>query len=493
MVKARNDDVVDRITLRPDPRLVKSLGSHHTLESAIADVVDNSIDAGATHAAVRLLTENDRMVSVEIVDNGSGMMSNAIDAAMTIGSRREYNAHDLGHFGMGLKSASFGHSDVLTVWSASRGRTAVGRRIRRADYSNNFTCEVLSASAAAEQATRRSALVGRKAGTTVVWTELRNTYRGKDADEARIWLSKRESELRIHLGVTYHRLLSAGHLKLEVLVDERSDADEALGIPVDPIDPFGYRKSGHPGYPKTLIATAGKSRVEMKCHVWPAKSDITGFRLGENHGREFQGFFIYRNDRLLQVGGWSNTAELRSSRQLARIEIETSDSLDKFLTMNPEKSGLKFEPVFHDAIDKAKAKNGTTFSDYLLDAENVFKESNKRKRTRSPVIPPAKGFPPTLRKRIGAELDFIHREGMNIRWKRLPKDEFIDVEYPTSTLWLNNRYRHLFVPDGGSMNDAPVLKALLFLLTHHAFDGQHLGPRDKDRSRCGRAFWVRLY
>ncbi|TYQ14267.1 UNVERIFIED_ORG: DNA mismatch repair enzyme (predicted ATPase) [Gordonia westfalica J30] len=460
---------------------MKSLGSHHTLESAIADIVDNCIDAEATRVVVRLLTTNDRLVQVEVVDNGSGMNSKTIDAAMTIGSKREYNPHELGHFGMGLKSASFGHSDVLTVWSAARGRAPVGRRIRRTDYSQNFTCEVLSSDAATEHAEKRSTLFGRKAGTTVVWSELRNTYRGRDADEAGVWLSKRESELRIHLGVTYHRLLSAGQLKLEVLVAELSSADDAFGLQVAPIGPFGYRKSGHPDYPKVLIATADGTRVAMKCHVWPAKSDVTGFRLGQSHGREFQGFFIYRNDRLLQIGGWSNTVEFRPSLQLARIEVEADNSIDRFLTMNPEKSGLKFEPLFHDAINKAKSKDGTTFSDYLLDAENVFKESNKRSRTRSPVIPPAKGFAPTLRKRVKAELDFISHDGMNIKWKRLPKDEFIDVEHPTSTLWLNARYRHLFAPGGGSVNDAPVLKALLFLLTQHAFDGHHLGPRDKDQ------------
>ena len=121
-------DAVERIRLAPDAGLVKSLGANHTLESAIADLVDNSIDAGASRVSIRLLTSDDRLTRVEVVDNGKGMDASAANAAMTIGHRRDYSDGDLGHFGMGMKAASFGHSDVLTVWSASRGATPIGRR-----------------------------------------------------------------------------------------------------------------------------------------------------------------------------------------------------------------------------------------------------------------------------------------------------------------------------------------------------------------------------
>ena len=62
----------------------------------------------------------------------------------------------------------------------------------------------------------------------------------------------------------------------------------------------------------------------------------------------------------------------------------------------------------------------------------------------------------------------------------MPEGEFFDVDLAAKTLWLNNRYRSLFAPHGGSLNDAPVIKALLYLLTHHVFEGQLLGSRDKD-------------
>ncbi|QRY48234.1 ATP-binding protein [Mycolicibacterium boenickei] len=479
MVTAAND-VVERIKLAPDAGLVKSLGANHTLESALADLVDNSIDAGASRVSIRLLTQTDRLIQVEVFDNGKGMDAVAANSAMTIGHQRDYTDGDLGHFGMGLKAASFGHSDVLTVWSTSYGATPVGRRIRRADFSKDFTCEVLSPDAAAEHGADRQRVLGSQVGTSIVWTDVRNAYRGRDREEARSWLSTRNEALRSHLGVTFHRLLVAKRLQIDVLIDELGEAIAGPGVPILPIDPFGYATSGHPGYPKNLIATAGDVQVKLTCHIWPAKSDVTGFRIGSRNGEQFQGFYIYRNDRLLQIGGWSDTATPIPARQLARVVLEDTGAIGPFVTMNPEKSGLKFEPVFHDAINKAEAADGATFLTFLQDAESIYSDANKRKRQRKPVIRPDKGIAPAVRKRIGAELAFIEGDAVDVKWKRMPAGEFLDVDLPTKTLWLNNRYRWLFAPNGGSLNDAPMLKALLYLLTHHVFEGQHLGARDKD-------------
>jgi Histidine kinase-, DNA gyrase B-, and HSP90-like ATPase len=473
-------DVIDRIHLAPDAGLVKSLGANHTLESAIADIVDNSIDAGASRISIRLLTKQDRLVEVEMLDNGRGMDDTAITGAMTIGHQREYVETDLGHFGMGLKAASFGHSDVLTVWSSAHGGTPVGRRIRRADFSKDFSCEVLSSDAASTAALHRAAIFGAGEGTSVIWTQIRNTYRGMNEAEARDWLTNAEQALRAHLGVVFHRLIQDGRLQIEVLADERDQIALAIGVPIAPINPFAYANPGHPGYPKQLVATAGGRAVRLQCHIWPAKSDVTGFRIGGKPGEQFQGFYIYRNDRLLQAGGWSDTAIPGPARQLARVVLDDVSAIGSFVTMNPEKHGLKFEPIFHDAVGHALAEDGTTFDRFLTDAESVYVDSNRRRRGRKPAISPDIGFAPKLRRIISRELPMIEGDTLRLRWRRMPEGEFLDIDLPEKTLWLNSRYRALFAPERGSLNDAPVMKALLYLLTHHVFEGQYLGAKDRD-------------
>ena len=475
------DDVIDRIQIPPDGGLVDSLGANHTLTSAIADLIDNSIDAGATHVTVRLLTADDRLVQVEVLDDGRGMTNDQATGAMVIGKQRDYVPGSLGHFGIGLKAASFGHCDVLTIWTKAKGHPPTGRRIRKSDFSKDFSCEILSGEAAQELAHTRESITGFDFGTSVVWTHLRSTYRGRSADEARSWLQRRSDELRSHLGLTFHRLIESQRIKLEVIIEDADRANAGLGIPVLAINPFGYAASGHPDFPKTLTARVGRLAVSMECHVWPPKTDISGFRVGGTAGDTFQGFFIYRNDRLLQAGGWSDVATSSPTRQLARVLINDGDHLDGSLKMNPEKVGLRFDPPFHDAIELAVSDDGTSFKDFLAAAEETYARARMRNRRRTPVIRPEKGFASVVRKKIGQELTFIHGQGVDIKWRNLRADDFFEVDLEQMTLWLNAKHRGLFAPAGGSLNDAPVLKTLLFLLTHHLFEGQHLGARDKDQ------------
>lgn len=487
MVDETDVKVVDTIQLKPDAGLVRSLGSHHTFESAIADLVDNCIDAEATRISVRLLTENDRLVQVEVVDNGKGMDAAAANQAMTLGHQREYGELDLGHFGVGLKAASLGHSDVLTVWSSQRGAVPVGRRIRRANFAQDFSCEVLSPDAAAKVQEQRQNQIDGALGTTVVWSGLRSTYHGRNAIEAREWMSKAELTVRQHLGVTFHRLITTKAINIDVLVDEVERADDAVGTPVRPIDPFGYATSGRPGYPKTIVAAAGNHDVRLQCHVWPAKTDIPGYRIQGKSGERFQGFYIYRADRLLQIGGWSGAAVPSVQRQLARVVVDDASAIGSLLTMNPEKSGLRFEAGFRQALAHAQAPDGTTFDQYLVDAEDTYKTANKRTMKRRPVIAPDRGFAPAVRKQIQAELELLQPDVLEVRWARIAEGEFFDIDFGNSTLLLNQRYRWMFAPQGGSLNDAPLLKALMFLLTHQIFEGTNLGPKDKDNIALWRA------
>lgn len=473
-------DVVERIHLAPDAGLVASLGANHTLESAIADVVDNSVDAKASKVSIRLLTSSHRLVRVEILDNGHGMGSDAITKAFTLGHQRDYGETDLGHFGIGLKAASFAHGNVLTVWSETAHGTPVGRRIRRADFSKDFSCEVLSTDAARGASHLRAMVFGSPTGTSVIWTDIRNSYHGKNDLEAQEWIANTEQSLRSHLGLVFHRLIEERRLDIEVVVDEQDEIALAIGVPITPIDPFAYATPGHPGYPKSLTTRAGTAAVTLTCHIWPPKSDVTGFRIGGRPGEYFQGFFIYRHDRLLQAGGWSGVAMPSPARQLARVVLDEVTAIGSLLTMNPEKHGLKFEPVFHDAVGHAVAADGTTFDKFLADAEAVYIDSKKRKRSRKPAIAPDKGFAPKLRKIIGKELPMIEGDTLSLQWKRMADGEFLDIDYADRTLWLNSRYRSLFAPERGSLNDAPVMKALLYLLTHHVFEGQYLGTKDRD-------------
>jgi hypothetical protein len=107
------------------------------------------------------------------------------------------------------------------------------------------------------------------------------------------------------------------------------------------------------------------------------------------------------------------------------------------------------------------------------------------------VAPPGEGIDPAIRRAIRRELPLRDEEPLKIRWTSLATDEFFRVDRAQRTLWLNRRYRaRLLGGRKGSLNDAPVLKAALFLLAEDLFAGQHTGPRDKDNARIWQAVLV---
>ena len=76
--------VVDSRLLPPDPKLMETIGHNHAFETAIADLVDNSIDADASTVLIRFVRQEDRLVGLYVVDDGSGMDDVTIDQAMTL-------------------------------------------------------------------------------------------------------------------------------------------------------------------------------------------------------------------------------------------------------------------------------------------------------------------------------------------------------------------------------------------------------------------------
>ncbi|EYR63016.1 histidine kinase [Actinotalea ferrariae CF5-4] len=482
------DEVVARLILTPDPAFVKSLGTHHTLESAMADLVDNSIDAHATTVTIRFVTRGGHLAGIIVVDDGDGMDADLADRAMRLGGQRDYAPGDLGHFGVGLKAAALGVANVLTVWSRRYGASAVGRRLSRVDMQRDYSCDVLSTQAA--ERSIEHALDGRAHGTVIALTELKHGVHGASPAEAAAWLTNAQQRVRHHLGLVYHRLLAANRVVVQTIqVDEHGN--QGVATPVRPVDPFAYPLTGRPGFPKQLQAKASGVEVTVTCHIWPAKyENNTEFRLQQKSAEETQGFYVYRADRLLQVGGWNNVANASSLRKLARVSID-ADGLDGLVQLNPEKSGTQFSTALAHALAQATSGVGNdavSFEDYLNAAEDVLVQSKKRTHKRKPVVQPDRGFAEGVRRAIGEELDFhADEDPVEVRWKRLPTGTFFEIDRPLRTLWLNLLYRDLFSPGQKGLNDAPLVKALMFLLAQDHFAGTQYSSAKRDEAAVWQA------
>jgi len=445
-------------------------------------LVDNSIDAHATHVLIRTIRQNGQLRALYVVDNGDGISPDSIDAAMTVGRRREYDPSDLGSFGLGMKAASFSQARIMTVMSQAADALPVGRRWRLTGDKRDFRCDVVPAAFAQAELNRDWAIPWSGHGTVVRWDDVTAFPATDDQVRVEPFISRTTTAVTGHLGLVFHRLLDKDGVNIELDVEDADSGSLGLRSAVRPFDPFGYLKSGKSGYPKDLSAAWDHCTICFRCHIWPGRSNLPQFRLPGGHPEQHQGLYFYRRDRLLQAGGdWHGIAARDRRLQLARVEIDIDGDIARLFKMNPEKSRVLAGPEFAHLAEAARSEDGVIFKTYLQDAEDKFRESRQRNRVRTSVLPPGKGFTPQLRRTIEDELPQLAGEApIDVRWRRLSGDDFFEIDRDNRTLWLNLKYRGEAAGERHSVNDAPLLKALLYLLVEDVFKGEFLGARDKD-------------
>jgi hypothetical protein len=473
-------EIAGMTVLAPEPRLMDAIGLNHELETAIADLVDNSLDAGARQVLVRFVRQGHRLVGLCVVDDGRGMSESDIDRAMTVGGQRDYADGDLGHFGFGLKAASLGQADSLTLASRANGSDPCGRRWLTHKAASTFECELLTDASAGRILGRDWGMVI-ETGSVVRWDAVRAFPRSSRTETTDRYLEDTVVRVRTHLGLIFHRILAKRDVSIVVDVEDLDVSESSIPMPVEPIDPFGYIKTGASGFPRALTVSIGDSRTQLHLHIWTPRSQLDGFRLGRVGAIDAQGFYFYRNDRLLQAGGWNGVVHPDRRLQLARVAVEVDGRLTSHFTMNPEKTAVRVSPAFVTAVEEAN-DNGMTFSNFLERASSVFQAAQKRNRSRPKVIPPGRGFAPAIRKAVSVELEFLPgREPIDIRWTDLDDESFFVVDRTENVIWLNKQYRWAVLGErDSSLNDAPLLKAALYLLLEDLFRGEYMGAKDKD-------------
>jgi hypothetical protein len=476
--KGKKSDVLSRKVLPPDPGLVKSLGAHHSLQSAVADLVDNSVDAKANRLLISFEVKKGAAVGLSVIDDGWGMDGDQADNAMRLGRQRKYKADAQGHFGIGLKAAAFSHADTLTVYTKPRSGSFHGRRLRRQDFERDYSCEVLDPEAVERASEVPYEQLGTLSGTVIELTDTRFP-RFTDA-KLDSWLNEARAKLRMHLGILYHRLLADDRLHIEIQLYDHDVGEAGAPEAIAPIDPFDFAATAVSGYPKTLVATVEQQEIELACHIVPPRSSGPEYRLYGTDGSEHQGFFIYRNDRLLQIGGWNDVATKAKSRALARVAIDDFKALSPFVRMTPEKTGITFTAELHNALADAH-KGKLTFESYLSRAEAVLVESKRRVHARKPVVAPGRGLHEDVRRAIRSEVPIRrNEEPFDIRWRAMRSGTFMDLDRQARTVYLNRRYRDMFTGGVNGLSDAPLMKSLVYLLTEEHFSGERWGSRDKD-------------
>ena len=308
----------------------------YSLEAAVADLVDNSIAADAKTVDVDF--EDSLNSYIAIIDDGEGMTADELTSAMQYGSADPAQARsekDLGRYGLGLKTASMSQCRVMTVISKKNGEIAARRW--DLDYIAKHKDVVWPLIILEKDEWKDlpgvEVLKNRKSGTVVLWQSIDfgGSYDEMTFDDEMCKMSE-------HLALVFHRYIygEEGIHKIKIRIN---------GNALKPKDPFlQYVEDGKQGHQckATQPLGFGKSRITLQAFTLPHDKELTPEMrdvLGTGKAlRRTQGFYIYRNKRLITYGHWFGLKAQGEFFKLARVKVDIPNSVDMKWSLDVKKS-----------------------------------------------------------------------------------------------------------------------------------------------------------
>lgn len=315
------------------PMLMQSLRAvGYTPAAALADLIDNSIAAGARTVEIRFTSIPEPFVAV--IDDGSGMSEAALVNAMRFGStdpRTERSSMDLGRFGLGLKTASLSQCRRLIVGSYREGTLAVAVWDLE-ECERRGTWWLARPEDSVIEAGIRDLLFAQGHGTAVIWQHLDRLTATGSTDPRRA-IDNIMDEVADHLAMVFHRFLAG-----EVVGDFEIKIN---GRPLPRLDPFlegharGQSLHSESFKVEGQVVTVSPFVLPFPSRLKPAELDRAGGRESLKTGH---GFYIYRGGRLVVPGGWFRIVPSDELVRLARVRVDVPAQLDHLWKLDIRKT-----------------------------------------------------------------------------------------------------------------------------------------------------------
>lgn len=337
--------------IRPNIKnFIKSLRDMgYTFEIALADIIDNSLSAGADEISIETF-ENPNFI-MTLLDNGSGMNQHQLIEAMRLGSKDpdiERSEGDLGRFGIGLKTASFSQCKKLTVV------TKQNRKIYSLQWDLDYIIKnddwyiLTPENRELEALPQYNLLKKLESGTLVVWESI-------DTLESSSFTNTIYN-LRDHLSLVFHRFLEGEFNKKKVKIFVNN-------ILLEPFNPFNESHKATQKPPKEKIKIEN-SFAFIQPYILPhhskvSKQEYEKYATDEGYTKQ-QGFYLYRAGRLLIHGTWWGLNRINESHKLVRIKIDIPNSQDHLWNIDVKKSTASpnsiirnhLKRILHSVLDK---------------------------------------------------------------------------------------------------------------------------------------------
>ncbi len=345
--------------VEPDvARIIEGLrDTGYSFEAAVCDIIDNSIAAEAVYINISATLDHKSQILIRISDDGFGMTKAGLTNAMKYGSEERTDPHSLGRFGLGLKTASTSFCRRLTVMSkpssgeqtlnvatwdldlvAERGKWLLQNSPASQSLSDEFNENLNDLVRLGSKS---------KTGTVVVWDKVDRLLQKKQGGPYQYpdrELTKRLNALRGHIAMVFQRFLDTADKRA------RNVTIAINGDVVGPWDPFGESFQMEPIQPAKTMALIDDDGVEygdivLRAFILPHEDEVDNPQYKQTIGfsNTKQGFYVYRENRLIELPTWFGFVVNEPHWNRLRIELSFPAPADPFFGVGIKKSGLHLD------------------------------------------------------------------------------------------------------------------------------------------------------
>jgi len=293
----------------------------YSLETAIADLVDNSISAGAKNINIFLINDDNKNPFLSVEDDGEGMTEDELLSAMRLGSKDPNTVRkkdDLGRFGLGLKTASFSQCRKLTVESNKSGK------------STSMTWDLDLVKEKNSWVVRKNYPEENKLGTRIIWEKIDRT----NLEINSVYTNLILNNIREHLSLVFHRFIDGISSSKKVNISINGNLLESY-------NPFNENNLATIKSEKRFYTYKG-GNIKIQSYILPSrlKIDHEEWRKYEGEGgyAKNQGFYVYRANRLIIKGTWFGLLKKSEFTKLCRVRIDIDNDLDTDWKIDVKKS-----------------------------------------------------------------------------------------------------------------------------------------------------------
>lgn len=398
-METKNEEIYEDAIPKPSDLIASIAEQGYSLHAALADLIDNSISANASKIEILVSTEEPPF-KIFIADNGDGMTESELSSAMKLPSQSPLlgrKKSDLGRFGLGMKTASFSQTRKFAVYSRQsisdnfKARTWDLGILENGDWKIKINSDAEITTVVSKYQKISNSFMSQfedfEAKTIVAWDGLHKFEEFISERNREEILHKELKEItEEYLSIVFHRYMQRKKNPIRIRLNNRE---------LKPFNPFPNEQDMRSIAPNTR--TFNNDKFSIEGFILPARAikesaEKSIWTTKHQSLYDMEGIYVYRSDRLISYGGWSNISKKSARHNLARLKVDIGNNNDLRLHLNVAKSQVKIPDDLREAlrryIDELKKEAAREYNNKTVQPQKNNIQKNQELLN---LVPTSKG------------------------------------------------------------------------------------------------------